>query len=85
MASAKLGNGDEAAEFFHMLNPINHTRSGPAMDRYKAEPYVLAGDVYSNPLHRGRAGWSWYTGADPSVIGESPGPAPADISRPAER
>ena len=63
MASAKLGNGDEAAEFFHMLNPINHTRSGPALDRYKAEPYVLSGDVYSNPLHRGRAGWSWYTGA----------------------
>ena len=63
MASAKLGNGDEAGEFFHMLNPVNHTRTAPAIDRYKAEPYVLAGDVYSNPLHRGRAGWSWYTGA----------------------
>ncbi len=63
MASAKLGNGDEAAEFFHMLNPVNHTRSAPAVDRYKAEPYVVAGDVYSNPLHRGRGGWSWYTGA----------------------
>ena len=63
MASAKLGNGDEAAEFFHMLNPVNHTRTGPALERYKAEPYVLAGDVYANPLHRGRAGWSWYTGA----------------------
>ena len=63
MASAKLGNGDEAAEFFHMLNPVNHTRTGPALDRYKAEPYVVAGDVYSNPQHPGRAGWSWYTGA----------------------
>jgi cyclic beta-1,2-glucan synthetase len=63
MASAKLGHGDEAAEFFHMLNPVNHTRNGPALERYKAEPYVLAGDVYSNPLHRGRGGWSWYTGA----------------------
>ena len=46
-----------------MLNPVNHTRTAPALDRYKAEPYVLAGDVYSNPLHRGRGGWSWYTGA----------------------
>lgn len=63
MASAKLGNGDEATEFFHMLNPVNHTRTAPAIERYKAEPYVVAGDVYSNPLHRGRAGWSWYSGA----------------------
>jgi cyclic beta-1,2-glucan synthetase len=63
MASARLGNGDEAVEFFHMLNPVNHTRNGPALERYKAEPYVIAGDVYSSPLHRGRAGWSWYSGA----------------------
>ncbi len=63
MASAALGNGDEATELFHMLNPVNHTRTDQALERYKAEPYVLAGDVYSNPLHRGRAGWSWYTGA----------------------
>ncbi len=27
MAIAKPGNGDEAAELFHMLNPINHTRT----------------------------------------------------------
>lgn len=33
------------------------------MHRYKAEPYVLAGDVYSQEPHLGRAGWSWYTGA----------------------
>ena len=26
MALAQLGSGDEAAELFHMLNPINHTR-----------------------------------------------------------
>jgi cyclic beta-1,2-glucan synthetase len=63
MASARLGNGDEAVEFFHMLNPVNHTRTGRALERYKAEPFVVAGDVYSNTLHRGRAGGSWYTGA----------------------
>ena len=30
---------------------------------YRGEPYVLAADVYGNPQHVGRAGWSWYTGA----------------------
>jgi cyclic beta-1,2-glucan synthetase len=63
MASARLGNGDEAVELFHMLNPINRTRTGAGIDRYKAEPYVMAGDVYGNRMHDGRAGWTWYTGA----------------------
>ncbi|MEP7308093.1 MAG: glucoamylase family protein [Acidobacteriota bacterium] len=63
MASARLGNGDEAVELFHMLNPVNRMRTAAAVDRYQAEPYVLAGDVYENSLHTGRGGWSWYTGA----------------------
>ncbi len=32
-------------------------------ERYRAEPYVLAGDVYTAPGQVGRGGWSWYTGA----------------------
>jgi len=63
MALAKLGSGDEAAELFHMLNPINHTRTPSAVACYKAEPYVLAGDVYARDPHAGRGGWSWYTGS----------------------
>jgi cyclic beta-1,2-glucan synthetase len=63
MAVAALGSGDEAVELFHMLNPINHSRSRADVERYKAEPYVLAGDVYAHPEHAGRGGWSWYTGA----------------------
>jgi len=63
MAVARLGNGDEAVELFHLLNPINHTRSAADVERYKAEPYAIAGDVYSNPAHIGRAGWTWYTGS----------------------
>ncbi|MCU0224631.1 MAG: DUF3131 domain-containing protein [Acidobacteria bacterium] len=63
MAMARLGYGDEAAEIFHMLNPVNHTRTAPDVERYKAEPYVLAGDVFAHPSHAGRAGWSWYTGS----------------------
>ena len=63
MALARLGSGDEVAELFHMLNPINHMRTAAAVDRYKAEPYVMAGDVYAREPHAGRAGWSWYTGS----------------------
>jgi cyclic beta-1,2-glucan synthetase len=63
MALAKLGCGDEAAELFHMLNPINHARAAADADQYKTEPYVIAGDVYGRPPHAGRGGWSWYTGS----------------------
>jgi cyclic beta-1,2-glucan synthetase len=63
MAMAGLGSGDEAVELFHMLNPANHARSPADVDRYKAEPYVVAGDVYAHPAHAGRGGWTWYTGS----------------------
>jgi cyclic beta-1,2-glucan synthetase len=63
MALARLGSGDEAAELFHLLNPVNHTRTGPAVAHYRGEPYVLAGDVCAHPAHAGRAGWTWYTGS----------------------
>ena len=63
MALAKLGSGDEATEIFHMLNPVNHTRTPGDVARYGLEPYVLAGDVYNHAAHRGRGGWSWYSGS----------------------
>ena len=63
LAMARLGHGDEAVELFHMLNPVNHSRDRVEMERYKTEPYVLAGDVYDHPAHRGRGGWTWYTGS----------------------
>ncbi len=63
MATARLGNGDEAVELFHMLNPINHTRTAASVDRYQAEPFVVAADVYAHPSHIGRGGWTWYTGS----------------------
>jgi cyclic beta-1,2-glucan synthetase len=63
MAMARLGYGDEAVELFHMLNPVNHTRTAADVERYKGEPYVLAGDVSAHPSHAGRAGWTWYTGS----------------------
>jgi cyclic beta-1,2-glucan synthetase len=63
MALARLGSGDEAVELFHMLNPVNHTRTESDVARYKTEPYVMAGDVYARAPHAGRGGWSWYTGS----------------------
>jgi cyclic beta-1,2-glucan synthetase len=63
MAMARLGSGDEAVELFHMLNPVNYSRTGRDVERYKAEPYVVAGDVCAHPAHAGRGGWSWYTGS----------------------
>jgi cyclic beta-1,2-glucan synthetase len=63
MALAQLGSGDEAAEVFHMLNPVNHARRTEDVMRYRVEPYVLAGDVCSHPSQLGRGGWTWYTGS----------------------
>jgi cyclic beta-1,2-glucan synthetase len=63
MAMARLGAGDEAVEVFHMLNPVNRTRSAADVERYRAEPYVVAGDLYADPAHAGRGGWTWYTGS----------------------
>jgi cyclic beta-1,2-glucan synthetase len=63
MALAALEQGDEAARLFSLLNPINHARSRAGVQRYKVEPYVVAADVYSNPRHVGRGGWTWYSGS----------------------
>jgi len=63
MAFAALGQGDEAAALFSLLNPINHARTRSDVHRYKVEPYVIAADVYANAPHVGRGGWTWYTGS----------------------
>jgi cyclic beta-1,2-glucan synthetase len=63
IAFAALGDGDKAGELFQMLNPINRTNSRAGVQRYKVEPYVVAGDIYSEPPHVGRGGWTWYTGS----------------------
>jgi cyclic beta-1,2-glucan glucanotransferase len=63
IAFAALGDGDNAAELFAMLNPINHASTDGGIQRYKVEPYVVAADVYAEPPHVGRGGWTWYTGS----------------------
>ena len=63
LAFAELGDGDTAAELFSLLNPINHASTRAGVHRYKVEPYVVAADVYAEPPHVGRGGWTWYTGS----------------------
>ncbi|HEX4273673.1 MAG TPA: glucoamylase family protein [Rhizomicrobium sp.] len=63
LAFAMLGNGDRAGELFAMLNPINHARTRTAAQRYRVEPYVACGDVYSVAPNVGRGGWTWYSGS----------------------
>jgi cyclic beta-1,2-glucan synthetase len=62
-ALALIGKGTRAMELLDMLNPIYHAADANSVNRYKVEPYVLAGDVYSQPPHAGRGGWTWYTGS----------------------
>lgn len=62
-AVAAQGRGDRAVELFQMINPLTHTATDEGVERYKVEPYVVAADVYTNPAHPGRGGWTWYTGS----------------------
>ncbi|MHB8745230.1 MAG: GH36-type glycosyl hydrolase domain-containing protein [Gammaproteobacteria bacterium] len=63
IAQAQLGDGDRAAELFAMLNPITHAATRAGVHAYKVEPYVVAADIYAEPPHVRRGGWTWYTGA----------------------
>jgi cellobiose phosphorylase len=63
LAFAQLGDADRAWEAFALLDPVSHGDSAAAIARYKVEPYVTAGDVYSSLPHAGRGGWTWYTGS----------------------
>src|SRR5439155_20396184 len=62
-AFAELGQTDRAEEILNLLNPIHHAADPAGVERYRVEPYVVAADVYSQPPHTGRGGWSWYTGS----------------------
>ncbi len=58
LACFRLGWAEEGGEVLHAL--LSGARP---TEIYRAEPYVLAGDVYAHPDHVGRGGWSWYTGS----------------------
>lgn len=59
----ELGMEEEGVQILKYINPIYHSDSKEMADRYMVEPYVVAADIYSNPDHVGRGGWTWYTGS----------------------
>ncbi len=46
-----------------MINPIEHSRTREAANKYKVEPYVISADIYGYSNLAGRGGWTWYTGS----------------------
>ena len=63
MAQLKEGRYDMAYYLYSLINPIHRTNSLAGVLKYKVEPYCIAADIYSNPQHPGRGGWTWYTGS----------------------
>ncbi len=63
IAESILKFGEKALEFYRMINPIEHTRTKDAVNKYKVEPYVIPADIYGQGNLVGRGGWTWYTGS----------------------
>lgn len=58
-----LDRPNEAIDMYTKINPIEHTKSKEGLQKYKAEPFVLEADIYSEGNIAGRGGWTWYTGS----------------------
>ena len=63
MAQLKEGHTDMAYFLYSLINPIHRTSTLADVLKYKVEPFCIAADIYSNPQHPGRGGWTWYTGS----------------------
>jgi cyclic beta-1,2-glucan synthetase len=63
MACAQLGDAASAWQLFQAISPAHRSAAAGRGPVYGLEPYVVAGDIYSQPPYAGRGGWSWYTGA----------------------
>ena len=63
MALVEFGETDLGYNLLKMLNPAYRCTNKIIAEKYKLEPYYLAGDIYSNPEIKGHGGWSIYTGS----------------------
>ena len=63
IAQAQAGHADTAYRYFTYLSPAHRAASSQWGAAYAIEPYVMAGDVYTEAPYVGRGGWSWYTGS----------------------
>lgn len=62
-ALIKAGRCDEGKQLLSAINPLNFYRDEKSAARYRAEPFVLAGDVSYGTGISGRAGWTHFTGS----------------------
>ena len=63
IAQAQAGHADTAYRYFTYLSPAHRAANSTWGAAYAIEPYVMAGDVYTEAPYVGRGGWSWYTGS----------------------
>jgi cyclic beta-1,2-glucan synthetase len=63
MALAQLGRREPMWQVFRALSPAHRWLDRRRGGSYAIEPYVMAGDVYTQPPYVGRGGWSWYSGS----------------------
>ena len=63
LALAQTGDADGALDAFHMICPVHRAATQEGAELYRIEPYVVPGDIAAAEPHRGKGGWSWYTGA----------------------
>lgn len=63
LAFARLNRGQEAVDILQIMNPIKRSLKDEDVAKYAIEPYIIPADIYTNPNHLGKGGWSWYTGS----------------------
>jgi len=63
IAAAALKRKNDAYALFELINPVNNTSTSAGLQKYRGEPFAMAGDVSFSEGIRGRAGWTWYTGS----------------------
>ncbi len=62
-AMLDFGMTEKATELLSAINPLSKYEKAESAVRYRAEPYVLAGDVSFGEGIYGRAGWTHFTGS----------------------
>ena len=73
MAFAELRDSKRAWELLGLINPVNHSKTGDDVGIYKAEPYVVAADVYGVAPHTGRGRLDLVHGVGRLAIPAHPG------------
>ena len=59
----RSGRTEEGEKLLNAINPMSFYSDADSAIRYRAEPYVLAGDVSHGNNIDGRAGWTHFTGS----------------------